>query len=687
MSVINFTVEYDLLASLTDSADMGADADVVPLTGTITFTPLFSDTKAVLAPGYTPRPAGFKIRPFVGVVDTDGQLKAAKGGAVGVRLWANDPVFDLDQLTYKVSFDVSTTLGQKVPIEDGYFEALDTDGTLNLADVLVPTGSPSIGNSTQLEVYAHEIVDSTDVGVDLMTAADAAAARDAIDAEYIGAVTPIKTSGYQAQVGEIIPCDASAAGFTVSLPATPVDGSRVIVKKIDASSNAVLVQRTGSDVINEASSTVQLLAPSQCVTLRYADGSWLVVGNSVGPTYFDTQYTPLNAGEILDRRGKRILGLDASSVATPDCYLQIGNTDASDAYVPLTAVNSLGGTANLRFVTSGTGVIEFYEQATLDYQILRLTGESTNVYLLVQPKGNEGTYFRSNTQQNGVGVFGAVNGSAPSVKAFGQSDSNVNLELTPKGTGKVKVNGVDVLLNGGALGTPSSATLTNATGLPVSGITASTSTALGVGSVELGHASDTTLTRVSAGIVAVEGVNVALSTDTERANELTSGESTMPRRFVSQTAVASGSQSLRLTYFTARKTETISQVRIPTGGTAASGATLCRIGIYEEASNGDLTLVASTANDTNLWIATSTVYTKSLSASFTKTRGTRYAVGLLFVGTTGPNFTGQTALNLSEANESPRLNGLVGSQLDLPASISNSSITGQSHASYVVLLP
>jgi hypothetical protein len=67
---------------------------------------------------------------------------------------------------------------------------------------------------------------------------------------------------------------------------------------------------------------------------------------------------------------------------------------------------------------------------------------------------------------------------------------------------------------GGALGTPSSATLTNATGLPVSGITASTSTALGVGSVELGHATDTTLTRSSAGVLAVEGVPVVTTSGT-----------------------------------------------------------------------------------------------------------------------------------------------------------------------------
>jgi hypothetical protein len=64
---------------------------------------------------------------------------------------------------------------------------------------------------------------------------------------------------------------------------------------------------------------------------------------------------------------------------------------------------------------------------------------------------------------------------------------------------------------GGALGTPASATLTNATGLPVAGITSSTSTALGVGSLELGHASDTTLTRSAAGRLAVEGADVLLA--------------------------------------------------------------------------------------------------------------------------------------------------------------------------------
>lgn len=63
------------------------------------------------------------------------------------------------------------------------------------------------------------------------------------------------------------------------------------------------------------------------------------------------------------------------------------------------------------------------------------------------------------------------------------------------------------------LGTPSAITLTNGTGLPLSGLVASTSTAIGVGSINLGHASDTTLTRVSSGVMAVEGVTVATSSN------------------------------------------------------------------------------------------------------------------------------------------------------------------------------
>lgn len=80
------------------------------------------------------------------------------------------------------------------------------------------------------------------------------------------------------------------------------------------------------------------------------------------------------------------------------------------------------------------------------------------------------------------------------------------------------------------IGTPSAGTLTNCTGLPVAGITSSTSTALGVGSIELGHANDTTLARVSAGVVSIEGVNIVTisATQTLTNKTLTSPTLTTP---------------------------------------------------------------------------------------------------------------------------------------------------------------
>jgi hypothetical protein len=80
------------------------------------------------------------------------------------------------------------------------------------------------------------------------------------------------------------------------------------------------------------------------------------------------------------------------------------------------------------------------------------------------------------------------------------------------GTGGI-VRATGPTLSAPLLGTPASGTLTNCTGLPVAGITASTSTALGVGSLELGHATDTTLARASGGIVSVEGKSLVRDVD------------------------------------------------------------------------------------------------------------------------------------------------------------------------------
>jgi len=181
---------------------------------------------------------------------------------------------------------------------------------------------------------------------------------------------------------------------------------------------------------------------------------------------------------------------------------QVGLTNVTDhaqtqaAVVPNTApsagqilVGNAGGTAYAPVAASG--------DATL---------ASTGALTLATVNSNVGSYGSATAAPavtvNAKGLVTAVstNTITPAVGSITGLGTGVATALAVN----VGSAGAPVVLNG-AGGTPSSLTLTNATGLPVAGITSSTSTVLGVGSLEVGHASDTTLARSSAGNLTVEG--------------------------------------------------------------------------------------------------------------------------------------------------------------------------------------
>lgn len=166
----------------------------------------------------------------------------------------------------------------------------------------------------------------------------------------------------------------------------------------------------------------------------------------------------------------------------------------------------------------------------------------------------------------------------------------------------------------------------------------------------------------------------------------------MPRAWmVSGSALAPTSQQMRLTYFTARKTEVSTQVRVISGTTAAAATpTLCRVGLYLiDATTGDGTLVASTANDTTLFAAGSTAYTKSWSTPYTMVAGSRYAwCPLVVSAATMPTFPGQAVFMSTEGTSvAPTMSAALNSQSNLPSTFLAANLLSSGHRAYAVILP
>ena len=232
------------------------------------------------------------------------------------------------------------------------------------------------------------------------------------------------------------------------------------------------------------------------------------------------------------------------------------------------------GAKSMAFYTNASAVNYFTvsNAAAGNYPSFGVAGTDADIGYSFTPKGNGQVTIYEGTGQTQAVL--SANGSA----------TDVSLNLTTRGAGTVQANGVQVVdlsssqsltnktitsptLVTPVLGTPTSGTLTNCTGLPLAGLAsaayatantvstlvqrdgsgnfsagtitaaltgnastatnlvASTSTAVALGTSELGHATDTPLSRSSAGVLAVEGVVV----DTvSAANTLTNKTLTNP---------------------------------------------------------------------------------------------------------------------------------------------------------------
>lgn len=153
------------------------------------------------------------------------------------------------------------------------------------------------------------------------------------------------------------------------------------------------------------------------------------------------------------------------------------------------------------------------------------------------------------------------------------------------------------------------------------------------------------LTAAQAGLPTLENYRM-------RWSQPSSGLDTVPRDLVSTAIAPSASGFLTLSSFRVLGSVTFTQISMGTGATAA-GATpsLCRFGVYSSGDDGSTwTLLCAVANDTTLFAAANTVYTRALDSggglptSYTCVPGVLYALGVIVVSaTTLPTLVGVPA--------------------------------------------
>lgn len=145
--------------------------------------------------------------------------------------------------------------------------------------------------------------------------------------------------------------------------------------------------------------------------------------------------------------------------------------------------------------------------------------------------------------------------------------------------------------------------------------------------------------------------------------------------------VTAASQVLKLSYFTADRSFTISNIITYSTGAAGATPAHCYVALFSSDASGNLTLLSASANTTGLWAAANTQYVTALGAAQSPVVGNRYAAGLLCDSTaTMPTWPGVLP-NAGISSTSPRMCGQVTGLTSIPSSLTVGSSAGQINVS------
>lgn len=367
-------------------------------------------------------------------------------------------------------------------------------GTNNYVTKWTPNGT-TLGNSQiQDNGSTLSIGASLDVTIKLLTLFTGSSAGTAV-AGYSTLTSAGNNVGVTGQSYGTAPAGSNIGGFFFASGGLNnyalklQDGSQGIgkfLKSIDANGNANWANITTADITSGLSGTTDYLArwtSSTNLGIGIVRDNGTTIGINFAPQVNSLITSTSNKDITLDINNSKSTGdpsvisvvMNGSVTTTTSTAIKalVGNTTGI-AYGIYSEYQSLtSGIADSVLLSTGDGVAGYFKAHAT-------TGISYGIIGVSAPVGS------SPSVTNIGGRFYASNGG---------TNYGVQIQDGSEGSGKFLKS---VTANGSS----------NWANILVSDITNSTTLALGLGSIELGHATDTTLSRISAGVLGVEGVAV-----------------------------------------------------------------------------------------------------------------------------------------------------------------------------------
>ena len=398
------------------------------------------------------------------------------------------------------------------PTQDNTITLPNTSGTLDIIDATQTLTNKTLTTATlgsNLAAGGYKIT-----GLGTPTASTDAVTKTYADANVAAAATSAASAA----------TSATAAATSASSAATSATSAAASVSSISAYATAAATSATSAAASATAAATsatsAAASASSMTASVTAAASSATAAATSAtsaaaSATAAATSATSAAASATAAATSATSAAASVSAVATSASSALTSQTAAATSATSAAASATAAATSATSAAASATAAATSASSAATTYTAYdaRYLGSKATAPT-VDNLGN--ALITGATYWNSVAnVMYVWSGSAWSAVSSDET-----------GTGALVFANTPTLVTP-VLGTPTSVTLTNGTGLPVSGITASTSTALGVGSIELGHATDTTLSRSAAGVLAVEGVVIPSISSTNTLTNKSLSDSTI----------------------------------------------------------------------------------------------------------------------------------------------------------------